>query len=819
MSIPREAIQPAADALISYESFVEHLQKLVTSPRVRVERIGFSNEGRGLYTIIIADEKGIANLDHYRRLAARLQRPQVTHHSITHAQQEDRPAVPEDMRYPLLLLAHTFGHEAAHLEALMELADKLAWGSEPEVTAILSRLIVVIHPLANPDGRELALRHWKGSHLAEDSPAAGNHYGFYINRDILHLTQPEGEAVIRLYRDWHPLAFYDLHEDAYLLGVLTPEVCWCPAFGNASGGELPDNIQSIIQRLSDAIIKAWDARSYNYLRGDMFAFPMIGQPEDKPYWFAQGNAIITMGMHGIPSVITESSRTPGSQVWEDRVEQKVSAGMALLSEAAKTAHEIADTIYNNARSLMTAMQSDGFVIPKAQTDLAALSKLIDVLLKQEVRVYQTNQDYIVPLAQPEAKVAETILSGETSKLVAMPAAIGVKVMRLSLLPAETRKPYEMAGLSPVFEAPPPRVYFNAASGSIGHVAVPNTADGVRLVNRLWDTGIPVYWLSKPLTIDGQTLAAGSYIIENVPFKVLETFTRGLYLRLTSIPAGTTIEAHLLRQPKVLVYLGQGVDRPDSVPKAEMWWAMERLEFDFIPLYGKQVAEEWLSRGDLLLMPDGDPSDIVKGWQTTSRSNSDAWDPPGTPDGIGQEGLAAIRRFVEAGGGYLGIGSGGGLLATREYAGIADLTAAYHSLGSGRVILKVSDSASPLMYGLPGSYAENGEWQPDLFAAMYYTESLAGAVGGPIFKTGGSAQPIACYHRVDEDPKTHYIIHPELFDEKVQGVAIAFQKYGNGNVTVTGIRPGFRAMWTHTYKLISNAIFYQTAGAAKSVTLP
>lgn len=815
MNLPREAIQPAAEDLVSYDDFVERLRELSASPRVRASCVGRSHEGRGLHTVVIADEQAASNLDYHRSIAARLQRPQVMHSTLSEWQQSERPQMPPDVRYPVLILAHSFGHEAAHLEALLELAEHLAWSDDPAVSAILSKLIVVIYPLANPDGREAAIRRWKDNRLGEDSPAAGNSYGFYVNRDILHLTQPEGEAVMQLFRDWHPIVLYDVHEDAYLLGVLTPEVCWCPAFGNASGGDIPDNIQDVIARLCKAIIGVWDTRGYNYYRGDMFAYPMIGQPPDKPYWFALGNAIITFGTHGIPSVITESSRTPGTQSWEDRLAQKFTAGMALLGETAAMADQIAETMYRNAENVIARAQGDAFIIPKDQPDTGALAKLIDVLLKQEVRVYGAEQAYVVPLAQAEAKIANLLLSTAESKLVAMPPAIGVTVFRLSALPENARKLYESAALTPILEGPTPHVRVEGQANESDHIAIPNTPDSVRLLNRLWRVGVPVYWLSEP--VDGR-LKPGAFVVENLPLRTLETLSAGLHLTLHVLPSGSQIAARRLRKPAVAVYLGQGVDRPDSVPKAEMWWAVETLGFDFIPLYGKQVRREWLERCDVLLVPDGDPNDIVQGWRAGSRNNSDAWDLPGEPDGIGEEGLAAIRAFVDSSGGYIGIGSGGGLLATADYAGIANLTVAHHSLGSGRVILRAADPASPLTYGLDGFYTENGDWQSGLFAAMYFTESLAGSVGGPIFHVGDGAQPIAYYQRVDNDPKTHYVIHPERFDVQANGVAVAYQQYGKGHVVVIGIRPGFRAVWTNSNKLVTNAIFNQVADQAMTVTL-
>src|SRR5713101_3475686 len=143
MNIPRESIQPPAEQLVTYTDFVEHLQTLSKSPRVKVQRLGQTHEGRGLFAIVISDEQAQPHLDYYRNLAIGLERPQVVHPTLGNPQQTSRPVPPADMRYPVLILAQTFGHEAAHVEALLQLADMLAWSNDTAVGNILSKLIVV----------------------------------------------------------------------------------------------------------------------------------------------------------------------------------------------------------------------------------------------------------------------------------------------------------------------------------------------------------------------------------------------------------------------------------------------------------------------------------------------------------------------------------------------------------------------------------------------------------------------------------------------------------------------------------------------------
>jgi hypothetical protein len=301
--------------------------------------------------------------------------------------------------------------------------------------------------------------------------------------------------------------------------------------------------------------------------------------------------------------------------------------------------------------------------------------------------------------------------------------------------------------------------------------------------------------------------------------MLRMAATGLHLRVVALPASTTLRARALRKPSVALYAGQGVDRPTPSPTADLWWGLEALEYDFTLLEAEQVTTEQLKGYNLFIVPEGNAGDIVDGWHLSNRRSAAAWDMPGEPRGIGQEGLEAIRGFVRAGGDYLGFGTGGGLLAASEYAGLIDLTVSHHSLGTGRINLSIANPADPLFAGLDGSYNADGEWQPGIFPALYDTETMSNKVSGPIFQAGAGVQALARYHAADVNPGERYLVHTELFDAKEGGIAVAAQNVGDGRVIVVGIRPGFRAFWRYTFKLVSNAALASAADEPQTVTVP
>ena len=631
MTVPRELTQVPARELVDYEKFKETIRRLEASTRVKTQLLERSRDGRGIYAIIIGAEAIIDDSDRHRLAAGALQRPTLRHLTLQEAERAAAAPPPDDLRYSVLVMGESFGHEASHVEALLKLAEHLAWSDAQSTRDILAKLVVLIVPMLNPDGREMAIDLWRRYPLAEDSSVAGNRYGFYINRDFLHLTQPEGRAILRLYNEWQPLALYDAHEDAFLLGVVTPEVCWYPEDGAHTADLAPRNVQEIVSGFGAAIKAAWENEGFNYYPANMFSYPMPGQPADQPKRGAMGNITGAMGLHGAPSLITESARTPGTQPWHDRVDQKVTAALAVLSRTAENPEGIVDVINGNAEKNVAAGGDDAFIIPIAQPERANLAELIDVLLQHGVQVYRSDAPqaaYVVPMSQPRAPLVEALLSSDRSKLVAMPHPLGLQVFRLSAL--KSADDYGNASLRPVVEAPAPLLEIRSAPADTSNFAFPNTLDGLRLVNRLLKADASLLWATAAHSSADATLEAGDFVVENITLEALKQHAVGLNLQVSAIAAGSKLAARRLSRPATALYIGQGVDRPHPYSIGEIWRGLEQLEFDHLQLTQRQISAEWLDRAGILIVPEGNAVEIVQGWEARTRRNSEQWDLPGHP---------------------------------------------------------------------------------------------------------------------------------------------------------------------------------------------
>ncbi len=193
------------------------------SPRVRVETIGKSEEGRDMLLVIVGDEGALGGLEATRADMAALADPQRTDETAMEA-------IASRARPFYWLQGGLHSTETGSPEMLMELAYRLAVSEEPRIQRIREKLVVLMNPVAEPDGRDRAVdwfyRHLKGKTDYENLPPIDPPYwGKYVyhdnNRDLvqrkLALTRASEDAFLK----WHPIVFHDLHESIPLLSIWT----------------------------------------------------------------------------------------------------------------------------------------------------------------------------------------------------------------------------------------------------------------------------------------------------------------------------------------------------------------------------------------------------------------------------------------------------------------------------------------------------------------------------------------------------------------------------------------------------------------------
>jgi len=193
------------------------------SDRVSVEVAGKTEEGRDILLVVVGDAPAVAGVDGIREAMAAIADPRRTDEAAL-----ERIVASTKPIYMLHGGLHST--ETGSPEMLMELVYRLAVSESPLIRQIRDRVLVLVNPVAEPDGRDRSVdwfyRHLKGKtdfdNLPPISPPYWGKYVFHDNnRDgiqrKLALTRATQDAFLR----WHPIVVHDLHESIPLLSIWT----------------------------------------------------------------------------------------------------------------------------------------------------------------------------------------------------------------------------------------------------------------------------------------------------------------------------------------------------------------------------------------------------------------------------------------------------------------------------------------------------------------------------------------------------------------------------------------------------------------------
>jgi hypothetical protein len=191
-----------------------------SSPRVRFQLLGESEEGNSFALVQVGSEEHLARLDEIREGYQRLTDPRTTTH-------EEAEALIADL--PVIHLIYTGLHspETGHPEVGPELAYRLAVSDDPMIQRIREDAILFIVPAADPDGRNRVVDWYRlhGERIEEEQTRVPGppYWGKYIrhdnNRDGLQLTLRLYQEMVELFEAWKPPITIDLHESVPFLYV------------------------------------------------------------------------------------------------------------------------------------------------------------------------------------------------------------------------------------------------------------------------------------------------------------------------------------------------------------------------------------------------------------------------------------------------------------------------------------------------------------------------------------------------------------------------------------------------------------------------
>ena len=794
-----------------HDRLVEYFRELDRlSDRLTVQTIGRTFENRDQILAIFTSPANHARRDEFRKA------------QLSSQPQGGDPTIP--------LIIHlgynVHGNEPSSSEAAMLTAYHLAASMDPETLSWLDRMIVLMDPVINPDGRDRHT-HWANMHKAEPPVADPidrehnevwpggrfNHYWFDLNRDWFHGTFPETRNRIRVFHEWRPYVQTDHHE----MGT-NSTFYFDPGKNSSNNPVVPDYLYKTVYPLFGRhFSRAADSIGSMYFTKEAFdkLFPGYGSSYVNFY----GGAGFLFEQGSSRGHVQETGTIPLTFAFTIRNQFVASLATIRASLAER------ESLYRmrrefHRRSAEEAKRSavKGYVFgdPADRTRTLAF---VDRLLMHEVEVYdlsvptplegrrfepgtsfwvpvdQQNHIMVRSLFEKQIEYSDsTFYDASTWSLIeayGLPYASVKTVMkpgrRLTAVPEIVVPPVERSAYAYVFEATDYQVH--------------------RAIYRLQSGGVHVQAAFRPFTlsVDGQPKAFG-YGSLSIPvglqrigsdslFSLVSRVSRECGLRMHGVSSGYSLGGidlgsnfmRTLKRPEAAILVGAGVTAPEA---GEVWHLLDqRLQMPISKIDLLNLSRADLSRYNVLVMVSGNYASVDKA--QTER----------------------IRLWVQ----------NGGTLVTLKTASEWAIRNGF----TGESMLQDSSRTPDLRFDFDeapereGAKAMGGSiFRVDLDTTHpmgfgYTSRSLS------VYRNGGtylkpSRNPYGTVAKYVKDPLVGGYVHPESLRRIRQSASILTGQEGRGRVVLFAENPNFRGAWYGTNRLFLNALFY---GGLISVPTP
>ncbi len=200
--------------LASWAQFVEYFKQLdKASDRVRVEELGQTTLKRPFLLATISSPANLARLARYKEIQRKLADPRTLKSNDAEAEK-----LIAEGRTIVMITCGIHSTEVGANLVSMNIAYRLASDDSADTREILDKCIILLVPSLNPDGIDI-VKDWYDKTLG--TPAEGtsppelyHHYvGHDNNRDWYAFTQVETQMTVdKVHNVWHPQIVHDIHQ-------------------------------------------------------------------------------------------------------------------------------------------------------------------------------------------------------------------------------------------------------------------------------------------------------------------------------------------------------------------------------------------------------------------------------------------------------------------------------------------------------------------------------------------------------------------------------------------------------------------------------
>jgi hypothetical protein len=435
--------------LASYDDSLGYFQKLAhATDKLKLAHVGKTTEGRDWYIAIISSARNLADLDKYKDTAKRLA-------LVKGLTDEQAHTLAHNGKVIVHIDGGLHSTEVAPAQMTIQLAYNLVTATDPDTTAILDNVILLLWFSINPDGQNMVAKWYRGNlgtpYEVSSMPGLFQEYiGHDNNRDGYMNNMIESQVITRTELEYYPNVNYNQHQSAPF-----PARIWIPPFGDPVSLN-PHPLMYRWVNVFGTAMAAWldehdmpgamhRGRFDDWYPGfvdhvNNFRNTVSFLTETALYEYATPHFYTTSDFpaqsQDLRSQIFYSSPWRGGW-WRlgDAVRYTLGASMAVLDTAAKNREELLFDRYRAGRDVIARFTQDppyAYVIPREQRDTPTAATLVEKLLIDGIEVHQATHefaangstykegDWVVLMDQPFAALVKELF--DIQKYPALPGA-------------------------------------------------------------------------------------------------------------------------------------------------------------------------------------------------------------------------------------------------------------------------------------------------------------------------------------------------------------------------------------------------------------
>jgi len=809
------------DKIVDYFGLLER-----ESHKIKIIDMGQSTMGNPFLVVIISSHENLANLERLQEVNAKISDPRgIPEAEIKKLVKEGKAVMCQSMSLHATEIGGT--------QMAPELAYDFLTREDEETQRILNNVIFFMIPSFNPDG-QIMVTDWYNKTLGTEYEGASlpwlyhKYVGHDNNRDGDFLNMIESVYAAKImYRDWVPQAFIDHHHMGsygarfyvppycdpirpYADPLIWREISW---YGAHIAYKLEEAGKAGI--INDAQFPGWGHFGWHWITpfhniagmltesaNAKLATPLYIHPEQ-----------LRGGARQFPKYESQTTfPNPWPGGWwrlRDIVEQKKISAWALLDLAARNKETVLWNAYLKAKR-QTERGAQGkpkaYVIPFNQHDPLTAVKMINTLLLSGIEIKQAKQaltignaiypegSFLISLAQPKMGLIRNLLGRTIYPENDWTVRDDGTPLRPYDLATHTMNEFMGVRVDPIdgavegdFQILTGQVPVSGKieSGGAGYVLDGRLNASFKAVNFLLDKGVAVRRVDK----EAFGLRPGDFIVSGGPEAVLRKVAEQTGVDFKALKNKIKEGTHEVKRLRVGMY-----QRYYGGNKDEGWtrFLLEQFAFPYTSLMDAKIKKGNLNaKYDVIILPH-DSTGMIMGDIPPRDRRYISEVPPEYRSGIGKEGVAALKEFVNRGGTLVTLGEACSFAIEKFALSVRNIVENLNSkefFCPGSTLKVTFDNNHPLAYGMPSEgFVLN--WSSPAF------EIIPG-------QHNERYETVVRYQEKDL-LQSGWLIGEEHLSNKA---AMVNARHGKGQVVLIGFRTQHRSQTHGTFKLLFNALMH------------